>query len=217
MITNWFINEHIFNHPFTCLVVGPTQSGKTVLLKEILKYRNHLFNSSPDRIIFCYAAWQNTYESLRNDTPSIEFNEGVLDIDLLNGHVQNLIIFDDLMADCNKNEKIMNLFTVGSHHHNTSVFFITQNIFSKGKYTRDISLNSNYLIILKNPRDQLQFQILARQMFPNKTKFLLESFENATSQPHGYLLFDLKQTTEDRNRIQTNILPYQLRIIYTPK
>ena len=182
MITNWFINEHIFIHPFTCLVVGPTQSGKTVLLKEILKYRNHLFNSSPDRIIFCYAAWQNTYESYRNDTPSIEFNEGILDIDLLNGNVQNLIIFDDLMADCNKNEKIMNLFTVGSHHHNTSVFFITQNIFSKGKYTRDISLNSNYLIIFKNPRDQLQFQILARQMFPNKTKFLLESFENATSQ-----------------------------------
>ncbi len=217
MITNWFIDEYIFIHPFTCLIVGPTQSGKTFLLKEILKYSNNLFNLKPDRIVFCYAAWQNTYESYRKEIPQIEFYEGIFDIELLNKNKQNLIVFDYLMADCNKSEKIMNLFTVGSHHHNTSVFFITQNIFSKGKYTRDISLNSNYLIIFKNPRDQLQFQILARQMFPNKTKFLLEAFENATFQPHGYLFFDLKQSTEDRNRIQTSILPYQQRIIYTPK
>ena len=73
------------------------------------------------------------------------------------------------MNQCNESEQVMNLFTVGSHHKNTSVFFLTQNIFSKGKFTRDISLNSNYLIIFKNPRDQLQFQILARQMFPNNT------------------------------------------------
>ncbi len=66
----------------------------------------------------------------------------------------------------------MNLFRVGSHDHNTSVFFMTQNIFSKGKYTRDIALNSNYLIIIKNTIDQLQFQILDRQMFSNKTKYL---------------------------------------------
>jgi hypothetical protein len=216
-MTNWLINEYIFIHPFTCLIVGPTQSGKTFILKEILKYRNQLFNSIPERIIFCYAAWQTTYELYRKEVPNIEFKEGIFDIELLNVNKQNLIIFDDLMADCNKSEKIMNLFTVGSHHQNTSVFFLTQNIFSKGKYTRDISLNSNYLIIFKNPRDQLQFQILARQMFPNKTKFLLESFEDATSRPHGYLLFDLKQSTEERNRIQTNILPYEKRIIYTAK
>jgi hypothetical protein len=216
-MTNWLINEYIFIHPFTCLIVGPTQSGKTFILKEILKYSNQLFNSIPERIIFCYAAWQTTYELYRKEVPNIEFKEGIFDIELLNVNKQNLIIFDDLMADCNKSEKIMNLFTVGSHHQNTSVFFLTQNIFSKGKYTRDISLNSNYLIIFKNPRDQLQFQILARQMFPNKTKFLLESLEDATSRPHGYLLFDLKQSTEERNRIQTNILPYEKRIIYTAK
>ena len=104
-----------------------------------------------------------------------------------------------------------------SHHKNTSVFFISQNIFSKGKFARDISLNTNYLIIFLNSRDQLQFQVLARQIFPTNTKFLIESFEDATKKPHGYLFLDLKQTTEFKNRIQSGILPNQLRVIYTQK
>jgi hypothetical protein len=211
------VDKHVFIHPFTCLVVGPTQSGKTFLLKEILKYSDLLFNTQPQRIIFCYAEWQTTYEKYKIEVPKIEFHQGIYELENLNGNIQNLIIFDDLMSECNKNESIMNLFTVGSHHKNTSVFFITQNIFSKGKFTRDISLNSNYLILFKNPRDQLQFQILARQMFPKKTKFLIEAFQDATVRPHGYLLIDLKQNTEERNRIQTKLLPYELRIIYTSK
>ena len=72
------------------------------------------------------------------------------------------------MSECINNEEIMNLFTVGTHHINTSVFFLTQNIFSKGKYSRDISLNTNYMILFKNPRDQQQFQILARQIYGTK-------------------------------------------------
>ena len=127
----------------------------------------------------------------------------------------NLIIFDDLMVECVKNEDIMNLFTVGSHHKNTSVFFITQNLFSKGKYAREISLNSNYLVMFKNPRDKLQLSILANQMYPNNKNFILESFADATFLPYGYLFFDLKQDTEERNRIQTGILPFQKRLFYT--
>jgi hypothetical protein len=119
------------------------------------------------------------------------------------------------MVECVKNEDIMNLFTVGSHHKNTSVFFITQNLFSKGKYAREISLNSNYLVMFKNPRDKLQLSILANQMYPNNKNFILESFADATFLPYGYLFFDLKQDTEERNRIQTGILPFQKRLFYT--
>ncbi len=56
------------------------------------------------------------------------------------------------------------------------------------------------MIVLKNHRDQLQFQVLGRQMYPNNLKFLVESFDDSTKEPYGYLLFDLKQTTESRNR-----------------
>ena len=213
----WLIDQDIFKHPFTCILSGPTMCGKTFLLKEILKYKLVLINPPPQRIIICYKAWQNFYDDFKRLVPNIEFFEGIFDIDKLNQNNINLIIFDDLMTECLTSTSVMNLFTVGSHHKNTSVFFISQNLFSKGKFARDISLNANYLIIFLNPRDQLQFQVLARQMFPNNMKFLIEGFEDATSKPHGYLFLDLKQFTEFKNRIQTGILPNQLRVIYTQK
>ena len=191
--------------------------GKTYLLNEILKNKHVLINPTPQRIIICYKAWQNFYDEFKRLVPNIEFHEGIFEIDNLNQNMTNLIVFDDLMEECLSSSSVMNLFTVGSHHKNTSVFFISQNIFSKGKFARDISLNTNYLIIFLNPRDQLQFQVLARQMFPSNTKFLIDSFEDATKKPHGYLFLDLKQTTEFRNRIQSGILPNQLRVIYTQK
>jgi hypothetical protein len=102
-----------------------------------------------------------------------------LDTDIINIQNNNLIVLDDLMSECINSEEIMNLFTVGSHQKNIGVFFLTQNIFSKGKFSIDISLNSNYMIIFKNPRDQQQLQILARQMYPNNSK--LHSYIGQTS------------------------------------
>ena len=182
-----------------------------------LKYKDVLINPSPNRIIYCYKEWQSTFEKFKRDIPQIKFINGIVGYEDLHENTNNLVIFDDLMKECIESENVMNIFTVGSHHKNTSTFFLTQNIFSQGKFARDISLNSNYMIIFRNPRDQQQIQILSRQMFPQNSKFLIESFDDATKKPHGYLLIDLKQTTEERNRIQSGILPTQKRVIYQKK
>jgi hypothetical protein len=39
-----------------------------------------------------------------------------------------------------------------------------------------------------------------------KTKYFLESFDDATSMPYGYLLVDFKATTPDNMRLRTAIL-----------
>ena len=121
------------------------------------------------------------------------------------------------MQDCLKKDVVLEMFTVGSHHKNLSIFYITQNFFSCGKFARDISLNTHYIILFNNPRDCLQISYLGRQMYPNNSKFLSECYEDATRKAHGYILFDLTQKIDQRNRIQTNILPGQMRTIYTPK
>ena len=216
-MNKWIVDSTIFSHPFNCILSAPTMGGKTFMIKEILKYKDILIEPSPNRIIFCYKSWQPSYDLIKQEISSIEFIEGILDTDIIKIQNNNLIVLDDLMAECLNSEEIMNLFTVGSHHRNTSVFFLTQNIFSKGKFSRDISLNSNYMLIFKNPRDQQQLQILARQMYPNNSKFLKESFQDATKASFGYLLLDLKQTTPHRNRVQTGILPHEKRIFYTEK
>jgi hypothetical protein len=212
---NWFVDTHIFSHPFNCIVAGPPFSGKTYFLRQLFKFKDILINPSPNKIFFCYNTWQEAYDEIRKENNNIYFHEGVLDFASLDKSYNNLLILDDLMKECLENKAVMNLFTVGTHHQNTSVFFITHNIFSKGKYARDISLNASYMILFRNPRDKQQIQILARQMYPNNSKYLIESFEDATAKPHGYLLLDLNQNSDIRNRIQTGILPYQKRIFYT--
>ena len=122
------------------------------------------------------------------------------------------------MSECENDTNILNLFTRDSHHKNISAFLITQNQFSKGKNARTISLKCNHLIIFRNPRDKSQIFVLARQMFPDKINFFMEAFSDATNNNNNsYLYIDLKQSTKDKNRIQTNIIPGELRIIYTPK
>jgi hypothetical protein len=216
-MNKWLLETEIFKHPFNCIISGPTMGGKTFLLRQILKFKDILIKPSPVNMIYSYKSWQPTYDIIKSELKGIKFVEGLPETDSLDASVVNLIVFDDLMNECINSNEIMNLFTVGSHHKNTSVFFITQNIFSKGKFSRDISLNSSYMIIFRNPRDQQQLQILARQIYPNNSKFLVESFEDATKVAYGYLLLDLKQSTEARNRIQTGILPNQQRIIYTQR
>lgn len=213
----WFIDQNVFKHPFTCTIAGPTQSGKTWLIKKILIFNSTLFDQSPTNIWYCYSTWQQNFETFSSITPKITFIKGIPDIDEIDPSQVNLIILDDLMKECEEDNSIQKLFTIDSHHKNISVFFITQNIFSKGKFTRTLNLNSHYIILFNNPRDKLQVNTLARQMFPGKVNFLIEAYEDACSKPHGYLLIDLKQSTDGRNRIQTGITPDEERIIYTPK
>jgi hypothetical protein len=109
------------------------------------------------------------------------------------------------------------LFTKGSHHKGVSVMYLTQNLFPPGKQSRTISLNSHYMIVFKNPRDSLGISTLARQMYPNNTKYLLESFQDATKKPYGYLLLDLHQLTPENMRLRTNILPGEKQIVYVKR
>ena len=118
---------------------------------------------------------------------------------------KKLLILDDLMEEAQQSDFVMDLFTRGSHHLNLSVILITQNLFPKGRHQRTISLNACYLVIMKNPRDMSQITYLGRQIFPLRWQLVQEAYEMATKRPHGYLLIDLRQSTDDRFRFRTNI------------
>ena len=120
---------------------------------------------------------------------------------------RNLIVFDDQMTDARKEKRIVNFFSRGSHHRNLSMIYIAQNLFRQGKDSRSISLKRHYLVLFKNPRDKLQILTLAKQMYPGQTDFFLDQYEEAVKRPFGYLLIDLKTTTQDNCRLRTNVLP----------
>ena len=75
--------------------------------------------------------------------------------DILEGCQNSLVIVNDLMSECANGQRMSELFTRGSHHRGISVIYLTQNLFPPGKQSRTISLNSHYMIILKNLRDSL--------------------------------------------------------------
>jgi hypothetical protein len=99
-----------------------------------------------------------------------------------------------------------------------SVVFITQNLFHKNKFVRTMNLNTHCIVMFKNPRDAGQVAILARQIYPGKSHFVVEAFKDATKEPYGYLLIDLRPDTDDRYRIRTKIFPDDPRqYVYLPK
>lgn len=199
----------MLRHPFTALLAGPTGCGKTELVKKIIEAR--IIQPFPEKVIWCYGAYQTLFEKI----PNVTFHEGVPSD--LNNISNSLIILDDLMSELGSNSKLTHLYTKHSHHRKVSVIFIVQNVFHKGKEMREVSLNSHYLIIFKNPRDQSQMTHLGRQLYPTKLKFFQEVYQDATSKPFGYLLVDLKPDTEDKLRLRTGILPTDKMIVYQPR
>ena len=68
-----------------------------------------------------------------------------------------------------------------------------------------MSLNSQYLVLFNNPRDQQQITVLARQMYPGQSEKFLSTYRMATSKPFGYLLIDLKPDTPNDKRLWPNV------------
>ena len=200
-----------FVHPFTCTVAGMTGSGKTVWVQSLLQQAQNVIDQPPDRIIWCYSQWQPAYTQLLMMKPTIEFVQGIqssLENDTyLDVNIRNLIVIDDQIIEAGSDNRIVNLFTKGSHHRNLSVIYIVQNVFHQGKGCRSISLNSHYLVLFKNPRDKLQILTLAKQMYPRQTALFLKEYEEAVRRPYGYLFVDLKPTIPDSCRLRTNVLP----------
>ena len=198
------------------------------------------------RELFYYAEWQNAYQRLQCDTSEnkeekenavlkngngknallktkknkIEFREGLPRSEDYSSDPLSpkLVIIDDLMRESSSCDAIVDLFTKGSHHKNLSVILISQNLFHQGRGQRDISLNANYIVVFKNPRDRAQIRHLARQVYPDDPKFLEEAYYDATSRPHGYLLLDLKQSTPDEYRFRACIFPIDtVHYVYIPR
>ncbi|OOY92566.1 hypothetical protein BOW17_12325 [Solemya velum gill symbiont] len=201
----------VFKHPFTMILTGPTGAGKTQWVLKMLTYAQQMISPAPQRILYLYSQWQPLYDEMQKVVSGIEFVRHLpsdLDSDaFFDPRAPSLVFIDDLMSDATRSESVCNLFTRGSHHRNVSVVCLMQNLFYHGKESRTMSLNSHYLVLFKNPRDQQQISFLARQMYPGKPKLLLDKYVTHTKRPFGYLLVDLKPDTSETRRLLTKVFP----------
>ena len=182
----------------------------------MLRHLEELFYPVPTKIIYWYGEYQKKIDEL---PPNVELMEEFPDNlnDMVRGHDHSLLVLDDLMSQCSNDQRVADLFTRGSHHRGISVLYLTQNLFPPGKLSSTISLNSHYFVIFRNPCDSLGISTLAKQMFPGRTDYLMESFRDATSRPYGYLVIDCHQLTPENVRLRTNILPGERQIAYVKR
>ena len=187
-------------HEFTMVVAGPSKSGKTEFVKKLVK-NTHWISPPPEKNVWCCREWQPAYESLQDSVTfirNIPSDDEKLVADLSTRH---LLIFDDMMGG-KAIESIVDWFTRKAHHRNTSVIYITQNLFDRAAQHRTISLNAHYLVLFKNPRDKSQISVLSRQL---QMPHLLPAYEEATGIPHGYLLVDLSPQTPEELRLRSQL------------
>jgi GTPase SAR1 family protein len=156
----WIVDQIIFKCPFTLMIAGPSGAGKTSLLEKILINKKTILDKQPQRIVFCYKNNQEAYDVFNLFDVTVEFIKGIPEDLAFDPKINNILIIDDLMADCKDNQNVADFFTRRSHHENISVIFLSQNIFMKGSCARDISLNSSYLILFDNPRDRQQIRVV---------------------------------------------------------
>jgi hypothetical protein len=197
-----------FKHPFTCMVSGPTGSGKSVFTFKLINEAGEQIVPPPQKIIYCYGEYQPMFANY----PQVTFHEGLPDNSEFNGELRTLLILDDLMTEAGT--EVSKIFTKISHHRNVSVIFLTQNLFFKSQ--RTMNLNTQYLILFKNPRDALQIATLSRQMYPGNGKFLVEAFRMVSEKPYGYLLIDLRADTLEKYRLRSNIFAGERQYVFLP-
>ena len=175
-------------HAFTLIVAGPSSCGKSTFVIRLLECKKQLCDVVFTNIVWCHSE-NNSPHHLKNVT----FDKGVPDIENPE-NVATLIVLDDLMNFA-YSTKVSQLFTKGSHHRNISLVLITHNLFHQDPSSRDISLNTKYIVAFKNPRDKTQLVHLARQVYPGNISSFHKTYLDICKDPHSYLFLDLTQLT----------------------
>jgi hypothetical protein len=124
-------------HEFTMVVAGPLKSNKTEFVKQLVQ-NTQWISPPPEKIVWCYREWQKAYESLQDSVTfvkNIPSDDEKLVADLSTRH---LLIFDDMMGG-KAIKSIVDWFTHKAHHRNTSIIYITQNLFDRAAQHRNIS------------------------------------------------------------------------------
>lgn len=122
----------------------------------------------------------------------------------INPKFNNVLVFDDLMAQASDSPVLSSLFTQGRHR-NASVILLLQNTFPKGKFNSDISRNAQYITLFRSPSDRKQIHMVAERIFAKDRPNFMSAYAKETERPYGYLLIDNQPKTPAEKQVLANV------------
>ena len=195
--------------PFSMIVASPSKSGKTTWVGQLLQRRNDYFETPPSEVYYFFNMWSPTFDTWKEKNIVTSFVKGMCTREWLEeksvlGKKPMLIVLDDQAMNITKD--IAEIFAVASHQHSIDFILLAQNIFTKNKYFRDASLNTTYIVLGKNPRDQSSIRFLSQQMMPGKSKEIADAYAMATRSPYSFFFMDFNQTCPEHLRLRGHYL-----------
>ena len=193
--------------PARIVFVGSSGSGKTWLACHILENFEKVFARPLKRIYIFYQHEQQMYVDLQKKCKiPVELKKG-LPSDSFRPRPKSLILLDDFMEL--DSPIIRSWFLRRSHHYDSDCIYLTQNLFPKGRISRDVSLNANYICIFRARRDFSQLEKLNYQLLGAQNRqFLQKVYKYLTkNRPYSYLFIDLQTLTPDEFRFRSSIIP----------
>ena len=170
--------KFLANH--NTIVFGQTGAGKTHFMLEVIRHK--LVHPFPENIYYMY----RVHQSFMEVHPEITFIEG-LNFSLMETSKPSMLVIDDLVLSTNQD--VAEMFILGSHHRQVSIFFLTQNLFPNCNLFRTMSANAHYFVIFQNQRNFRQVMTLARQVFVGKdVNRIVNAYKRAGETSRGFII-----------------------------
>ena len=192
------ITEATFPDNFKCIISGPSECGKTFLLKKLILasiYFDKLYIIGPTG---------DQYNGLERINPkaNIEFIKDIKDLpspDKLPKDLKKLMIFDDVRAK----EPVINEYFLRGRHNNCNMIYLNQNLFSLDR--QSVRENCN-LFILFEQRGKVLASI--NQDFFNNVELSYNDFANICNkvwkEPYNYIVIDITKNKIINGKLRIN-------------
>ena len=105
------------------LAVGPSGTGKTFAIAELLERRHEVIEPPVDNLIFVYSVFQPIYYKLQAAIPGIKFTQNIRDIETLATR-GSCVVIDDHMSEIERgpsHKLVTDYFTKFCHHRGVSI------------------------------------------------------------------------------------------------
>ena len=216
------ISKILFQPPFRIIVVAPSNSGKSVLISNLISSPDLPYRKFFKKNIFIFSSTFNLNDPSFSMSDNIEktnvydeYNESAV-MEIVNEQVgiihkyskkkapHLLFIFDDVVQDLPKTKmSIMNKLFFSARHYNISLILLSQQY---KMVNRPLRLNASDIIIFQTGNNQ-EIQKIAEEQAIEVNRFK-QILKEATEEPFSFLVIHNKLRISERYQLRLSTFIY---------